>query len=56
MGSGASSVPASSCFQPDRLTGVLETDEHIAIKVAYVICQKIIAAYADRTGAAANAP
>jgi hypothetical protein len=47
MGSGASSVRASSCFQPDRLTGVLETDEHIAIKVAYVICQKIIAAYAD---------
>ncbi|GAA4294294.1 transposase [Mycobacterium paraffinicum] len=36
-----------------RLTGVLDADEHIAVKVAYVIYQKIIAAYADpnrRTG------
>ncbi len=32
---------------------MLDTDEHIAVKVAYVIYQKIIAAYADpnrRTG------
>jgi transposase len=35
------------------LTTVLDLDEHIAVKVAYVIYQKIIAAYADpnrRTG------
>jgi transposase len=29
------------------LTGVLDTEEHIAVKVAHVIYQKIIAAYAD---------
>jgi hypothetical protein len=33
--------------QSHRLTSVLDADEHIAVKVAYVIYQKIIAAYAD---------
>ena len=50
MGSAASPVPAFSCFQrasTHRLTSVLDPDEHIAVKVAYVIYQKIIAAYAD---------
>jgi transposase len=36
-----------STRQYHRLTGVLDADEHIAVKVAYVIYQKIIAAYAD---------
>ena len=36
-----------SVRQHDRLTSVLDADEHIAVKVAYVIYQKIIAAYAD---------
>ena len=36
-----------SARQHDRLTGVLDADEHLAVKVAYVIYQKIIAAYAD---------
>ena len=36
-----------SARQYDRLTSVLDADEHIAVKVAYVIYQKIIAAYAD---------
>jgi transposase len=31
----------------DRLTTVLDAEEHLAVKVAYVIYQKIIAAYAD---------
>jgi transposase len=31
--------------QYHRLTGVLDVDEHIAVKVAYVIYQKIIAAH-----------
>ncbi|GAB4995591.1 hypothetical protein MAHJHV63_02710 [Mycobacterium avium subsp. hominissuis] len=42
-----------SVRQHHRLIGVLDADEHIAVKVAYVIYQKIIAAYADpnrRTG------
>ena len=55
MGSAASPAPACSCFPPantTRLTAVLDADEHLAVKVAYVIYQKIIAAYADRTGAA----
>ena len=50
MGSGASPAPASSCSparQYIRLTSVLDADEHIAVKVAYVIYQKIIAAYAE---------
>lgn len=33
--------------QHHRLSGVLDADEHLAVKVAYVIYQKIIAAYAD---------
>jgi transposase len=33
--------------QHHRLTSVLDLDEHIAVKVAHVIYQKIIAAYAD---------
>jgi transposase len=33
--------------QHHRLTSVLDADEHIAVQVAYVIYQKIIAAYAD---------
>ena len=36
-----------SARQYHRLTSVLDADEHIAVKVAYVIYQKIIAAYAD---------
>jgi hypothetical protein len=36
-----------SARQHDRLTSVLDADEHIAVQVAYVIYQKIIAAYAD---------
>ena len=36
-----------SALHYDRLTSVLETDEHIAVKVAWSIYQKIIAAYAD---------
>jgi transposase len=36
-----------STRQYQRLTSVLDTDEHLAVKVAYVIYQKIIAAYAD---------
>jgi transposase len=36
-----------STRQHDRLTSVLDVDEHIAVQVAYVIYQKIIAAYAD---------
>jgi transposase len=42
-----------SARQHHRLTSVLDADEHIAVKVAHVIYQKIIAAYADpnrRTG------
>ncbi len=34
---------------------MLDTDEHIAVKVAYVIYQKIIAAYADPTDVPGNA-
>ena len=33
--------------QYHRLTSVLDADEHLAVQVAYVIYQKIIAAYAD---------
>jgi transposase len=36
-----------SVRQYDRLTSVLDADEHIAVKTAYAIYQKIIAAYAD---------
>jgi transposase len=36
-----------SARQYDRLTSVLDAEEHLAVKVAYVIYQKIIAAYAD---------
>jgi transposase len=36
-----------STRQHDRLTSVLDADEHIAVKVAWLIYQKIIAAYAD---------
>jgi transposase len=36
-----------SARQHHRLTSVLDTEEHIAVKVAHVIYQKIIAAYAD---------
>jgi transposase len=36
-----------SVRQYDRLTIVLDADEHIAVKTAYAIYQKIIAAYAD---------
>jgi transposase len=36
-----------SVRQYDRLTSVLDADEHIAVKVAHVIYQKIIAAYSD---------
>jgi len=36
-----------STRQYTRLTQVLDIDEHIAVKVAHVIYQKIIAAYAD---------
>jgi transposase len=36
-----------STRQHDRLTSVLDADEHIAVKVAWSIYQKIIAAYAD---------
>ena len=37
-----------SARQHHRLTGVLDTEEHIAVKVAHVIYQKIIAAYAHQ--------
>ena len=36
-----------SARQHGRLASVLDADEHIAVKVAHVIYQKIIAAYAD---------
>ena len=36
-----------SARQHDRLTSVLDADEHLAVKVANLIYQKIIAAYAD---------
>ena len=36
-----------STRQYTRLTGVLDIDEHLAVKVAWLIYQKIIAAYAD---------
>ena len=36
-----------SVRQYQRLTSVLDADEHIAVKVAWSIYQKIIAAYAD---------
>jgi transposase len=36
-----------STRQYTRLTGVLDADEHLAVKVAHAIYQKIIAAYAD---------
>jgi transposase len=36
-----------SVRQYDRLTIVLDADDHIAVKTAYAIYQKIIAAYAD---------
>ena len=36
-----------SARQYDRLTSVLDAEEHLAVNVAYVIYQKIIAAYAD---------
>jgi transposase len=36
-----------STRQYQRLSSVLDADEHLAVKVAYVIYQKIIAAYAD---------
>src|ERR1700741_1841006 len=36
-----------STRQYTRLTGVFDTDEHLAVKVAWLIYQKIIAAYAD---------
>jgi transposase len=36
-----------SVRQYHRLTSVLDADEHIPVKTAYVIYQKIIAAYAD---------
>jgi transposase len=36
-----------SARQYNRLSSVLDADAHIAVKVAYVIYQKIIAAYAD---------
>jgi transposase len=36
-----------STRQHDRLTSVLDADEHLAVKVAYVLYQKIIAAYGD---------
>ncbi|MFZ0229964.1 MAG: ISL3 family transposase [Mycobacterium sp.] len=36
-----------STRQYARLTGVFDTDEHLAVKVAWLIYQKIIAAYAD---------
>jgi transposase len=37
-----------SVRQYHRLSSVLDADEHIAVKTAYAIYQKIIAAYADR--------
>lgn len=36
------------------LTGVFDAEEHLAVKVAWLIYQKVIAAYADTTGAAAK--
>jgi transposase len=36
-----------STRQRDRLTDVFDTEEHVAVKVAWLIYQKIIAAYAD---------
>ena len=36
-----------SARQHGRLASVLDAEEHLAVKVAYVIYQKIIAAYAD---------
>jgi transposase len=47
-----------SSRQHRRLTSVLDADEHLAVKVAHLIYQKIIAAYADpnrRTGKRAMA-
>jgi len=36
-----------STRQHDRLSSVLDAEEHLAIRVAWLIYQKIIAAYAD---------
>src|SRR4029077_11859262 len=36
-----------STRQYSRLTSVFDAEEHLAVKVAYVIYQKIITAYAD---------
>jgi len=36
-----------SARQHDRLASVLDADEHLAVKIAWLIYQKIIAAYAD---------
>ena len=44
---GRTRIQLLSARQYDRLTTVLDAEEHLAVKVAYVIYQKIIAAYAD---------
>jgi transposase len=36
-----------STRQHDRLSSVLDAEEHLAVRVAWLIYQKIIAAYAD---------
>ena len=46
----ASRTPASSCSQPAkyaRLIGIFDTGEHLAVKVAWLIYQRIIAAYSQ---------
>ena len=44
-----------SARQHDRLTSVLDADEHIAVQVAYVIYQRSSPPTPMRTGAAGNA-
>ncbi len=44
---GRTRLQLLSTRQYNRLSSVLDTDEHVAVKVAWLIYQKIIAAYAD---------
>lgn len=44
---GRTRLQLLSTRQYNRLSSVLDTDEHVAVKVAWLIYQKVIAAYAD---------
>ena len=47
-------VVAAPQRQYARLTDTFDAEEHLAVKIAWLIYQKIIASYADPTGAAAR--